>query len=550
MRPLSLAALLALLGSCTRTQGVCRLDADCDSGLRCCAGACRDVTSDPEHCGNCGAACGTANATPSCMAGVCELACFAGFGNCNGSPGDGCETVLAEAVDHCGRCANACSFHNAGATCAGGHCAMAECAPDYADCDEDPGNGCEVSLKSAADHCGGCGKPCTPPQATGACVGGACRVSRCEDGYGDCNGDPADGCETDLESDPRHCGFCPIACEAGQGCFGGQCKGLELLVYGGFRKTGPLSSQIFRLDLGTHELTEFIAAEPQGAPAARAAHAAFFDPSTRQMFIWGGFTGTATYDTEVWSLDLRESPPAWKRLATTGGPPGGRGWFGSGYDAASRKFYVFGGWPDQGKALGDLWVLDIGTATWTRLSATGASNAPAARGYPAAAFDRASGTFVVFGGTDDAGNTLGDLWAFDPSGSGWKQLTVAGAPAARSSAQLFDGSRPLLLFGGHSKAAPNNDAYDDQFLLELSPPRWTPKQPTPRPLGRFFAATAAAGETHVLWGGQFNPPGGSTDEVLTDIWMHDGLVDAWTELVPTGPPTEPGWRWPTVVLAY
>lgn len=38
-------------------------------------------------------------------------------------------------------------------------------------------------------------------------------ISGCEPGHADCNGDPTDGCETDL-SQPQHCGSCHTACAA------------------------------------------------------------------------------------------------------------------------------------------------------------------------------------------------------------------------------------------------------------------------------------------------------------------------------------------------
>src|SRR5262249_49801790 len=38
---------------------------------------------------------------------------------------------------------------------------------------------------------------CSLPHATAVCAGGGCVVASCNTGYGDCNGSPVDGCETD-----------------------------------------------------------------------------------------------------------------------------------------------------------------------------------------------------------------------------------------------------------------------------------------------------------------------------------------------------------------
>jgi hypothetical protein len=67
----------------------------------------------------------------------------------------------------------------------------------------DPVYGCE------ADTC----TPCSVARASGTCAGGKCAVLACNKGYADCNQDPTDGCETDL-SEATHCGSCNAVCGA------------------------------------------------------------------------------------------------------------------------------------------------------------------------------------------------------------------------------------------------------------------------------------------------------------------------------------------------
>jgi hypothetical protein len=43
----------------------------------------------------------------------------------------------------------------------------------------------------------------------------ACRNGPCTPGFGDCNGDPSDGCEANLVTDSRNCGTCGRLCMAG-----------------------------------------------------------------------------------------------------------------------------------------------------------------------------------------------------------------------------------------------------------------------------------------------------------------------------------------------
>src|SRR5262249_15261224 len=56
---------------------------------------------------------------------------------------------------------------------------------------------------------------CQLPHAVSQCVGGACAIGACHPGFGDCDINPTNGCESDLSSDPSHCGTCTNGCETG-----------------------------------------------------------------------------------------------------------------------------------------------------------------------------------------------------------------------------------------------------------------------------------------------------------------------------------------------
>ena len=66
--------------------------------------------------------------------------------------------------------------------------------------------------------------PCSAPGATGLrCDPGKCRVSGCEEGFDDCDGDASNGCETDLTR-PTSCGSCTRNCPTeAKFCDKGQC---------------------------------------------------------------------------------------------------------------------------------------------------------------------------------------------------------------------------------------------------------------------------------------------------------------------------------------
>ncbi|MBL8600472.1 MAG: hypothetical protein JNK72_00965 [Myxococcales bacterium] len=235
--------------------------ADCDGDA---SNGCEvDTRVNPSHCGACGSTCAAgANATATCAAGRCGAVCAAGFGDCDDNAANGCEANLSSDPARCGTCNTVCAGGtNARAVCTSGVCQIA-CAAGFSNCDGDARNGCEASLEGTA-NCGRCGAVCagqTPlcatsdgvtacssgcasgqqrcdgacsnPQsdvlncgtcgtvcaavanATRACTSGRCGFT-CNAGFADCDANPANGCEVFTGTDPRHCGACGTVCQGG-----------------------------------------------------------------------------------------------------------------------------------------------------------------------------------------------------------------------------------------------------------------------------------------------------------------------------------------------
>lgn len=223
----------------------CGVSASCASPEVCCGGLCSRL-DDARSCGSCSNDCvalAGGNVTATCAAGQCAFACSIDSGHsyrhCVGAqsapPAAGvpCETDLESDVKNCGTCQHDCTPTTEAAratvvltslACASGKC-TAECVSGSLDCNGEMADGCETEFSTA--NCGQCNNACTPGphQLSPLCVDGQCRFS-CEAGWGDCTDAP--GCETNLMTDISNCGKCRWECDTryGERCCTGKCSEL------------------------------------------------------------------------------------------------------------------------------------------------------------------------------------------------------------------------------------------------------------------------------------------------------------------------------------
>ena len=205
--------------------GFCGTGGTCPSGQSCCGPLCIDEKTDPANCGACGKTCGPyPHASAACTGSACAIGqCDPGFANCDQTLANGCEVDTGHDAANCGGCGKACP---SGQACSGGVCvgvcgAGGMCPAGEACC----GAMC-ASTSSDPKHCGSCATVCAPAaQASVTCIAGACAIGACASGFADCNKIEADGCEKNLGTDNANCGGCGNACAAGQTCSGGVCFG-------------------------------------------------------------------------------------------------------------------------------------------------------------------------------------------------------------------------------------------------------------------------------------------------------------------------------------
>jgi hypothetical protein len=150
------------------------------------------------------------------VSATCNYTCKSGWGNCNGSWDDGCETSLTT-TSNCGSCGKTCSSAaHATASCSGGTCKLT-CVAPYEDCDKNQSNGCEIPVgvankcdKQGLNSSNGCGTAyCGSSSTTAAANFGTWTCVFCthchhySDGYAWCLFNPGPG-----EFSPDRCTTC------------------------------------------------------------------------------------------------------------------------------------------------------------------------------------------------------------------------------------------------------------------------------------------------------------------------------------------------------
>lgn len=75
------------------------------------------------------------------------------------------------------------------------------CPANWGDCDNNPANGCETQLNTIS-HCGGCNAPCSLPNASESCATGDCVITSCNSSWCDVDGIASNGCEFHANSSP------------------------------------------------------------------------------------------------------------------------------------------------------------------------------------------------------------------------------------------------------------------------------------------------------------------------------------------------------------
>ncbi|WP_455391505.1 Kelch repeat-containing protein, partial [[Eubacterium] cellulosolvens] len=218
----------------------------------------------------------------------------------------------------------------------------------------------------------------------------------------------------------------------------------KAVLFGGRGTSQPwLKNDTWEYDSSTSSWSQ---KNPQSFPSARYSPGMATIYGYDKALLFGGVSWTSgwTYFNDTWVYD--SSDGEWIQMSP-GSAPSGR------YGTAMAPFHntdkvvLYGGQGSGGSYLGETWVYDFSSDTWTNKQPSGGS--PGARGYAAMATIPGDDKVVLFGGMDGYYSYFGDTWVYDLSDNTWKTLTTP-APTARAAhiMNVIDGTDKALLFGG------------------------------------------------------------------------------------------------------
>ena len=214
--------------------------------------------------------------------------------------------------------------------------------------------------------------------------------------------------------------------------------GQQLVIYSG--QGNGLLNDTWVLNLNTLQWRDVSPAQDSARPKKRYGSAGVFDPVTRSLVSFAGFTSEAGRFNDTQSFGLGNS--TWQDWSPGGTRPKVRCLLTGAFDRANRRMIIYAG--QNNGWLDDLWSFDLATRTWTELTP---AQRPAGRWFASLTVDKDS-RVLMFGGTGAA--VYGDLWSFDQTVRQWTQLQLAGGPSARFGAMgaYIESEDRWILFGG------------------------------------------------------------------------------------------------------
>ena len=282
------------------------------------------------------------------------------------------------------------------------------------------------------------------------------------------------------------------------------------------------------------------------APPRRGDMAYAFDTACNRVFMFSGddavpqncSTPPSAFVDDLWTFDLGTG--LWYRLTASNQGPLPRARSVGSWDAARKRFIVFGGrWRNGTRGnytfLNDVWSYDPAKNEWAELWARNTAGGPSGRMNTMMIEDPTNDQLIVHaGGTTDFDDFVvnSETWAFDLTSSTWAQVGTTGrAPPPRLfHTGAFDKQRRRLYVftGGGADSFTATTFFRDLWYLDLATDTWSQVTTDASfPAGRIKAKMDydAANDRLVMFGGHDDTPLGNTNQV----WTFDLSAQLWTE---------------------
>ena len=226
--------------------------------------------------------------------------------------------------------------------------------------------------------------------------------------------------------------------------------GNQMVIYAG--QGGGFFSDTWTLNLSTLEWRD-VSPAVASRPKARYGHSAVFDPVTRSLVQFAGFTEESRRFQDTQSFSIANN--SWQDWTPSGSKPEVRCLLTGAFDHTRRKMVIYGG--QRSGFLDDLWAFDLALRTWENFTI---SPRPSGRLFASSFVDNA-GQFIVFGGSSSQGN-LNELQSFNFQTRQWTKLNPANPPAKRNGAltAYIEGENKLIVFGGLGDNGYLNDVWE------------------------------------------------------------------------------------------
>jgi len=275
--------------------------------------------------------------------------------------------------------------------------------------------------------------------------------------------------------------------------------------------------------------------------------------SASELFLFAGETFNGSLATFFNDVNIYNTATGtWRSVTSPNSPLPRSGHWVCATPHAGGTLWLFGGEFSSPKQntfyhYNDFWSLECKTREWTRVEGKGKAP-PARSGHRMVGWKN---LIVLWGGFQDTSAStkyLGDLWVFDVVTYTWTQVVLPAhgqRPDARSSFSLLPHDQGAVLFGGYSKTkvasaqkkggkmavSETGNVHEDSWLLRLDQDdvakiRWERRKkpsnaPNPKRVGVTMAPHKGRG---IMFGGVHDKA--ETDEGLDSIFFNE--LYAWS----------------------